>query len=795
TDDQDEGDAIGCLYTLNHLRTLDGDNQQNWTTFKRLFLNDDETSWLSSPWGEQVANCSVSEFADSLSSLGTMLKNMQDIMEKPDFDGIITTNISQNEFTGAQNILNDLIQPSNMVHNGLMTSWLPMSTCSHFNALPMGMSPNVRSSFQHRSVLADHPTGPMNNVLQGRSLPSAIDSSTRQTFNQYSKRASDTFLNLLRAAPNYDITLNDLVKYYDRPQSTAQSSIPKQIVSHAMNTSSVNKENFTLIFFDPNFGIKNITDEMYRTINDYILFYADKSQLLSYVQSINEEKIFIIIFDPSLDMNFLSQLQNLNQINSIFIYCLKQDNYEWLMNNYSKISGIYTDKTLLLEQVRTTIAQQSTLTFGFNDPQQIFTTYTKLSRENALFLWNVLLKDLLMKDQSTDKSSMIQKCTEYYCRNTTEMENIEQFEKTYESANANEWYSKRCFVSKLLNKAFHTADTKQLKLFNFFIHDLCSNIKSCSSVEKLYCTTIVATNQFEMLLKNVDKLITLVVVNVCTPYVYSNNTNEVIFDMGTTFQFSSFDFDDNLKLWIARLTATNDGTQISQNYIIAKQQTMERMTLSIIMGELLLTIGDLSKTKTYFENLQNEDDALIYYYYGRIHYLKGEYELALENLQIAYELMITEERLKDSAFVLHDIGYVYDMKKEFNEALDSHRKALNIRQTHYSAKDVQIGVSLYNIGRTLVNMDDDSEGLIYHQKALNIWEQTLTYNHPYMVQSLHSHGAVYFNKRDYSQALHYYTRALKLYEMSVPRDNHGILMVKNALEKINDLSSRQLMTR
>ncbi|CAF1589385.1 unnamed protein product, partial [Didymodactylos carnosus] len=78
---------------------LDGDNQENWTTFKRLFLNDDKSSWLSPPWGEQVANCSVSEFADSLSSLGTMLEKKQDIMEKPDFDGIITTNISQNLFT------------------------------------------------------------------------------------------------------------------------------------------------------------------------------------------------------------------------------------------------------------------------------------------------------------------------------------------------------------------------------------------------------------------------------------------------------------------------------------------------------------------------------------------------------------------------------------------------------------------------------------------------------------------------------------------------------------------------
>jgi tetratricopeptide (TPR) repeat protein len=285
------------------------------------------------------------------------------------------------------------------------------------------------------------------------------------------------------------------------------------------------------------------------------------------------------------------------------------------------------------------------------------------------------------------------------------------------------------------------------------------------------------------------------VVNVCTSYVCSIDSNRVIFDLGTTFQLDLFDFDDNLQLWIARLFITNNSTQIAQNYIITQQQTMEKMTLAIIMGELLLIINDLSKTRIYFENLQNEDDALIYYYYGHIHYVKGEYDLALENFQISYELMISGERLKDSAFVLHNIGYVYDMKKEFNEAYDNHRKALEIRQIYYPENDVYIGISFYNIGRTLVNMGDDDQALIYHKKALNIWEQTLTNDHPYIIRSLHSHGVTYFNKRDYTQASHYYTRALELYETTTPRDEHGILMIRNALENIKDLSSRQLMTQ
>lgn len=222
-----------------------------------------------------------------------------------------------------------------------------------------------------------------------------------------------------------------------------------------------------------------------------------------------------------------------------------------------------------------------------------------------------------------------------------------------------------------------------------------------------------------------------------------------------------------------------------------KQETMERMTLPIIMGELLGTFSDLSKTKTYFENLQNEDDGLIYYNYGYIHYLKGEYDLALDNYQISYELMISDERIKDSAFVLHGIGYVYDMKKDFQKAYGNHNEVLKIRQMYYPENDVYIGISLYNIGRTLVNMDDNNQALIYHKKALDIWEQVLPYNDPLIAQSLHSHGVVYFNNRDYLQASEYYTRALQLYELTTPRDHHGILMIENALEQIKYLNSRQ----
>ncbi|CAF3799536.1 unnamed protein product [Rotaria sp. Silwood1] len=812
-ENQDVGDVLDCLYTLSQLRALDGDKQQNWSTFQRLFLTADQTNWLPPTWDEQVADCSVCDFVDGFIALGTTMKNILEIMEKSDFEQTLTRNSSEAEFFRLQNLLNDLVQPPGIVQNGLMTSWIPMFTCSYFN----GSSRSV-PSIRQRSVITNHPTGPFQDLLKGRTCPTPLNSQSRQTYQQYAQSVSYQFLDLLNDAPNVDMTLEDLLKYHDRPSQTTQpvmtSSIEEQILSHATNPSSVNKESITLIVFDPNHIINNTTDEEYRTINDYVLVYGAKSQLLTYVQSISEEFIFIILCQYSSDEEFLSQLNGLNQIHSICIYSPQQDVDNQLMNKYSKLIGIFTEQNILFDQVRTSIERSFALQFGFYDPEQKLTTYTRLSRENVIFFWNLLLKDLLITEQPKDKSFLIQDCREYYCQNIVEMENIERFEKTYDSHNAHEWYSKLCFVSKLLTKAFHTADIERLKSFNFFIRDLTSLIMEDSSrIEQLYCTRTIEKTQFAKLLDKIGQLmsfsgfllvhrsfnemipygnesqvtVAFEISNVSTSVVHVIDSTSVIINLGVTFKLNSLDFDDKLGVWIAHLIFSHEGVQIAQNYIRVQQETMERMTLPLIMANLLFKMNGFSATKKYLDSLKNEDEALIYHFYGILHHGKGEYALALDNFQIAYELMISDGRIQDSALVLHDLGYVYDMKKEFNNALDSHKKALEITQTYCQANDFRIGISLYNIGRTLVNMDDHNQALIYHQNALAIFEHTLTYNHIHIAQSLHSHAVVYFNMRDYNQAFDYYTRALELYETIVPRDEHGILMVKNALETIQEL--------
>ncbi|CAF2897873.1 unnamed protein product [Rotaria sp. Silwood2] len=658
-ENHDEGDVSDCFYTLNQLRALDGDKQQNWSTFQRLFLTTDQTTWLAPTWDQQVADCSVCDFVDGIITLGSTMRQILEAMEKTDFEQSLNRNISETQFFPVQNLLNDLIQPANIVQNGLMTSWIPMFTSSYFNASSRSV-PSIRQ----RSIIDNHPTGPLQDILQGRSCPTPLDSESWQTYRQYAQSVSYRFLDLLNDAPDGDMTLEDLLTYYNQPSTTTQpittSSIEEQILSYSTNPYSVNRESITLIVFDPDRAINNMTDDEYRTINDYVLVYREKSQLLTYVRSISEEFIFIILCQYALDEEFLTQLNDLNQIHSIFIYSTKQeiDNYK-LKNRYSKLLDIFTEQNMLFEQVRIKIQQPFALRLGFYDSEQKLTKNTKLSIESTIFLWNLLLKDLLANEQPKDKSFLIQDCQEYYCRNIIEMENIKRFEKTYDHYNAHEWYSKSCFVSKLLTKAFHTVDIERLKLLNFFIRDLSVTMKESSTIEHLYFTRILRKTQVEKLLEKIGQLmnfsgfllvhssfdeivpygnesqltVSFEIRNVPTSVVHMIDSNTVIINLGVTFKLNTFNFDDKLGIWIARLIFTDDGVQIAQNYVDVQKQIMERMTLPLIMVELLIIMNNFSTIKNYLDSLKNEDEAIIYYYYGILYYEKGEYTLALDNFQ------------------------------------------------------------------------------------------------------------------------------------------------------------------
>ncbi|CAF1080959.1 unnamed protein product [Didymodactylos carnosus] len=278
-------------------------------------------------------------------------------------------------------------------------------------------------------------------------------------------------------------------------------------------------------------------------------------------------------------------------------------------------------------------------------------------------------------------------------------------------------------------------------------------------------------------------------IDTVSAYVYRPETNTIIFDLGVTFLVSTFEFDENKKIWIVKIKLT-DSTNIKSSYLAERYEMMGKKTNPILLGEELLMLGYVLKAEKYFNQLKNEDNALIYYHRGEISYKRGNYDEALDYFFISYELMIKKEqlpRMKDTSLILQYIGSIYGVKRNLSEALKYHRKALAIQEEYFSPDNVEIGISYYNIGRTLHMSGDYDEALTFHQKARAIWDQKLPYEHILIAQSLESHGLICCHKKDYTQSLIFYMKALQLYEIISPNNAELITHIKKMLRTIEHL--------
>ncbi len=150
-----------------------------------------------------------------------------------------------------------------------------------------------------------------------------------------------------------------------------------------------NKENITLIWFDPNIDEKAdraVTMKTLRTINDYALVYTDLEECIAYIESVINEKIFLVT-SGTWALLILSSVVDLKQLEAIYIFCTKREQHLYLMEKYPKILGIFIDQKELALNIRKNIylLNKQVETFSFYDQNQKVSM--NLSERTAAFLW------------------------------------------------------------------------------------------------------------------------------------------------------------------------------------------------------------------------------------------------------------------------------------------------------------------------------------------------------------------------------------------------------------------------
>ncbi|CAF2706210.1 unnamed protein product [Rotaria sp. Silwood2] len=193
-----------------------------------------------------------------------------------------------------------------------------------------------------------------------------------------------------------------------------------------------NDKNIILVCFDPANEFHDDTEYLNKRLNQInspLVFHSELESCITFIQSIDKEKVFVIISD-SFASQILSYINNLHQVDFIFVFSSKKSQYEHLLFEYSKIIGIYDKFDLLCSSIDEQI--------DFVDKK--FNKWTCFDQDEYLTkdLTEQLFHDVILylpRDEIS-KKQMIDACRFYYQENFKELSFIDEFEQKYQSNEA-----------------------------------------------------------------------------------------------------------------------------------------------------------------------------------------------------------------------------------------------------------------------------------------------------------------------------------------------------------------------
>ena len=416
-----------------------------------------------------------------------------------------------------------------------------------------------------------------------------------------------------------------------------------------------NKEEYRLVWLDPsiNESYDSIqTQLMLLQLNPSSQFYTDCDQCIEAIELKRNEN-FLVITAGSWAREVLPKLSPLDTIQGIFIFCFECEQYQSLMNKEHLIIDVVTNQDSLRQSVLDTLhrlERESIVASFFQQTEKLSRDQTK---QSASFLWHQMLMDVLcqMPQDEQSKRDMLNVCEQYYVRNESELENIKEFLQSYEKDAAIYWYTKECFLYKLLNRALRTEDIEFIYLFRFFIIDLCSALEREHIKMKdqgrftAYRGQTIPVEELEQWKNNVDQLLSinsyfstsrdkdasikfarskrardgfqygLFEIDVDPSFsagIYADvsgqtrypDEQEILFNLNSLFRIVSVQSDASNQLWNVQLKTIDGNVKDMEEYFQWTKRQMADRSPIIHFGWLLANeLGQIDRAAKYFQML------------------------------------------------------------------------------------------------------------------------------------------------------------------------------------------------
>ena len=436
------------------------------------------------------------------------------------------------------------------------------------------------------------------------------------------------------------------------------------------------------------------------------------------------------------------------------------------------------------------------------------------------FVQAQLLIDCLLRMQSSDteREAFIS-----YCRQAHPDKEllIHELAQTYNSENALQWYTRDCFLYRLLNSSLRNEEINVLFELRFFIRDLQKQLqlqqrltKTPTSlfrgqmmsldevmVLKKYEKRLISINQFFSTTSDPsvarvfhaekateDQLQPVLFVIHADPtrkgikpfaniqqFSQFPQEREYLMMLGSVFRLDRVECDANQRWTIFMTLCSDQDHDLQSIFLHMTNQYGTGQTRLLLFGHVLVDMARFDEAQKFYERLLNEltdednDKSDCYHALGKIALEKGEYSSALDHLNKS--IAVTEARptvdQDHLAFLFTGIGEVYQKQGNYPAAMESYLKAMLIWREAMGEDHEYLAWCYNNLGAISDLQGDYSQSLEFLRQASKIKSKVLPPQHPCQGNTHVNLGNVSFHLEKYDQAMEYYQSAFKIYQASL----------------------------
>ncbi|CAF0860430.1 unnamed protein product [Didymodactylos carnosus] len=600
-------------------------------------------------------------------------------------------------------------------------------------------------------------------------------------------------------------------------------------------------EDYIVVWLDSNIDKsneihQNVIMQLQQIVNSVNTF-TDANECINFVTQ-SKYKIFLMIVSNDLGQQIVHLIQDIPQLESIYVFCNGRSDHESWIQQCKKVKGVFTQITYICDSINAKIRRYDNYLTTVNS---LFLTDTPIRGLNELdqsFMYSQLLKEILLEMKHDDKKKEMKELVEFlrhqYNGDNYELRSINEFEQNYNWDSSIKWYTKKYFIYSTLNKALRTQDINIIIKMGFFIRDLHRQIEQLHSASvdsipsTVYRGQALLTAEFEKLRNSkggllsfnnflstsadqavsfafaesnrhesnktgilfeieIDSSISYISFAVLDNVGQFGDEKEILFSMNTIFRIGDIE-EIKDRLWNVKLILTNDNDEQLKRITDSLRKEIGEGTGWHRLGYLMIMLDEIDKAEKIYTRLlyQTSHDkwqnlAALNNQLGIISEKKGNYKNALsffQNTRDIEEKFLPPNHL-DLSTTYNNIAEIYHTMKDYSSAHDFHQKALIIGQKCRPSSDPLLAATYNNIARLYSSMGDYQNARLSAQNALEIAENSSLGSHPDLAHIYDTLASVYTLLGEYPESLIFYEKAFKVRQKALPPNHASLLTTQN----------------